>query len=681
MPSVLLLKERSHEICVPKVRTADRNVVRDSDISGNQLGITFAFEGDANQYLRNDLSDTADVALAVNGDSGVIIEDNDYRDSFIGINLANLDAGGRTVVAGADLTIITGTYGLRLHNVRNARFEQIEIGGGARQSLWWTGGSTGNTFDQIVAGGHTFGLLSQDAHDNLVTRSDFSWAGVGPQSVGIDLRQDSSGNVFDDVTVHRRLFGAQMIQGGRSTTIRNSDLSDNHNCVFAQTNDPAANQTFHDLKLNDCSGNALTVAFDNLLDVRDVDFAGSSVGLSLRAMSGVSHDGQAQGLELSDVLNRGLVLVDVDDSSFANFVIGGAQTGISLTTSDRNLFAGIDASWSGPTASGDGFFLDRSTDNVVRDSEISNRDLGFQILSGSNDNQLHCNVLTGNLEGALNNFGAAGNHLNLNLIAGNSVRGARNTDPLPFDATASYWGAADGPSPVGSGDAISGAVDVAPFLTASGDLDAPCGRAEVPRSVKAEAIELLEAILPTGDRTADRRIQKAIGHIVDSLAAQLWEDDEHLVKDVGRGVFKAEKRAARKLLMALDRGLSPAVEDAVVRALANLLLADRLLAEVAVAEADAAASAAACDAPPDDGADSDSGGDSDSGDDSDSDSDGDLSECDCDQALDDLAAALLELAKAQDEIDAGRFDRAIARYRRAWSRALGAVCAVAGCGQ
>ncbi|MCP3935306.1 MAG: hypothetical protein GY708_08030, partial [Actinomycetia bacterium] len=266
-------------------RTADDNVVRDSDLSGNQLGITFAFEGARNEYLRNDLSDTADVALAVNGDSGVIIEDNDYRDSFIGIALSNLDAQGRTVIAGADLTTITGTYGLRVHNVRNARFEQIEIGSGARQSLWWSGGSTGNTFDQITARGHTFGLLSQDAHDNLVTRSDFSWTGVGLQATGIDLRLGSSGNVFDDVTVHQRLFGAQIAGTGGGTTIRGSDLSDNHNCVFAQVTDPAAGQTFHDLQLTGCTGNALTVAFDNLLDVRDVDFVGSNVGLSLRGMS------------------------------------------------------------------------------------------------------------------------------------------------------------------------------------------------------------------------------------------------------------------------------------------------------------------------------------------------------------------------------------------------------------
>ena len=177
-------------------RTSDRNIVRDSDVSGNEHGISFAFEGEGNQFLRNDLSRSTNIALAVNGDSGVVIEGNAYLDSFNGITLSNLDAQGRTVIADVDFTTISGTYGLRVHNVRNSRFERIEIGDGARQSLWWSGGSTGNTFHQISAHGHSFGLLSQDAHNNLVTDSDFSWTGGERQATGIDLRLGSTGNVF-----------------------------------------------------------------------------------------------------------------------------------------------------------------------------------------------------------------------------------------------------------------------------------------------------------------------------------------------------------------------------------------------------------------------------------------------------------------------------------------------------
>ncbi|MCP3973136.1 MAG: hypothetical protein GY720_01435, partial [bacterium] len=271
------------------------------------------------------------------------------------------------------------------------------------------------------------------AHDNLVTRSDFSWSGGGRQSIGIDLRQGSAGNIFDNVTAHQRLFGAQILQGGRDNTIRGSDLSDNHNCVFAHTNDSAAHHKLIDLKLNDCTGNALAVAFDDLLELRDIDFAGSNVGLALSEMSGVSHDGQAQALELSDVAGVGLSLINVDDSSFTHFAVGGAQKGVWLTTSDRNLFSGIDASWAGPAPSGDGFFLDRSTENVIRESRTENRALGLQILSGSNANEIHCNSLVQNLTGALNNFGAAGNHLNLNLIADNDDFGVRNTDVASLD--------------------------------------------------------------------------------------------------------------------------------------------------------------------------------------------------------------------------------------------------------
>ena len=651
-------------------RTADRNIVRDSDLSGNQLGISFAFEGHGNQFLNNDLSNTGNVALAVNGDAGVILSGNDYSDVFIGISLSNFDAEGRTVLADTDLTTVSGTYGLRVHNVSNAGFERIAIGSGARQSLWWSGGSTGNSFHQIAANGHTFGLLSQDAHNNLVTDSDFSWTGGERQATGIDLRLGSTENIFDNVTVHARVFGAQISGTGGGTTILNSDLSDNHNCLFAQATDPAAGQKFHHLQLKGCTGNALTVAFDHLLDLHDLDFAGSSGGLLLRAMDGISLDGEARNLKLGEVLHRGLVLTDVNDSSFTRFIVGGSQWGVSLATSHRNLFSEIDASWPGPVEDGNGFFLDRSVENTIQSSWVANRDLGLQILSGSNNNQLHCNSLIDNRQGALNNFGATGNHLNLNVITGNSVHGVRNTDPLPLDARENYWGAVDGPSPIGGGDAISGPVDVTPFLSAPGGLDALCGRIDTPRALKTQAIELLEAVLPTGDRHADRRIQQAIDWIHDSLKDPLWADDEHLVKGDGKSVFDAERRAARKLLKALDRGLPPAIEDAMIQTLTNLLLADRLLAEVAIAEATVAIEMSSCEPAEDEG-------------DSDSDSDSGSSEpaCDCNLAWAKLTKAHEKMTQAQDEIDSGNFDRAIKRYKKAWERALDADCAVAGCDQ
>ena len=396
--------------------------------------------------------------------------------------------------------------------------------------------------------------------------------------------------------MHQRIFGALTLGAGGATAIQNSDFSDNHNCIFAQANNPVAHQKFTNLKLNGCTGNALGVAFDNLVELRDIDFAGSSVGLVLMTMSGINLDGQSQGLELLDVTQGGLLLFDVNDSIFTHVAVGGELKGVSLTTSDRNVFSGIDASWAGPTSSGDGFFLDRSTENTIRDSTVENRANGLQILSGADDNVFQCNSLTNNVMGAVNNFGASGNRFNSSVIAENSGFGIRNTDASLVDATLNYWGAVDGPNPPGSGDAVSGSVSVTPFSSVSGDLDALCGRAEVPRGLKEHAVELLEAVLPTGERRADGQIQNAIDHIRDSLAAELWVDDEHLVKHDGKEVFRAERRAVRKLLKVLDEGPPQAIEDAVIQAIANLLLADQLLAETAVAEAVAAADVTGCEA-------------------------------------------------------------------------------------
>ncbi|WP_374689386.1 right-handed parallel beta-helix repeat-containing protein [Promineifilum sp.] len=65
--------------------------------------------------------------------------------------------------------------------------------------------------------------------------------------------------------------------------------------------------------------------------------------------------------------------------------------------------------------------------------------------------------------------------VNRNSIAGNVSNGVENISTLEVDATCNWWGAADGPGPVGpgSGDGVSADVDFTPWL-ASSDLNGLC---------------------------------------------------------------------------------------------------------------------------------------------------------------------------------------------------------------
>ena len=73
------------------------------------------------------------------------------------------------------------------------------------------------------------------------------------------------------------------------------------------------------------------------------------------------------------------------------------------------------------------------------------------------------------------------------LIQGNGT-GALNQGAALLLAENNYWGADDGPAPVGSGDSISGNVDADPFFTSGGQLDAACDRLHATLSVEFPGI-------------------------------------------------------------------------------------------------------------------------------------------------------------------------------------------------
>jgi len=158
-------------------------------------------------------------------------------------------------------------------------------------------------------------------------------------------------------------------------------------------------------------------------------------------------------------------------------------------------------------------------------------------------------------------------------------------------------------------------------VTATFDIVAQPG----PRVLKQDAVASLQALLPTGDEQADRKIQRAINEINDSLEPQLWLDDSHLT-DKGKRVFHEEKEAARALTRILN---PPTVVASVVD---SLVAADESLARMAIDEATAA------------------GGD---------------------PGI--LAEAENQMQKAAEELANGHVPESIGHYGRAWKKAQQAV--------
>jgi hypothetical protein len=145
------------------------------------------------------------------------------------------------------------------------------------------------------------------------------------------------------------------------------------------------------------------------------------------------------------------------------------------------------------------------------------------------------------------------------------------------------------------------------------------------RIIKTNVVAVLTALLPTGDDKTDKRIEKAIEHLTKSLDPELWVDDSTLTEK-GKKVFDEEKKAVKELRKIKDA--PPEVGDAID----EIVTADRQLAQDAI---DAAIAG---------------GGDP-----------------------NDIEKALREMAKAQEELDKGKPDKAIDHYKKAWEKAQKAL--------
>jgi hypothetical protein len=145
-------------------------------------------------------------------------------------------------------------------------------------------------------------------------------------------------------------------------------------------------------------------------------------------------------------------------------------------------------------------------------------------------------------------------------------------------------------------------------------------------SLKQDVLAEATALLAGATKPDANKLKDIVKNLTDSLDPSLWVDGNHVETKHGDQVFNNEKQAVQKLMDLLKNSSIPGAT--LQEMIDTLVHADRVLAEVALADAIAAS--------------------------------GDPHK---------IAEAQQELAKAADELTKGHFDAAIDHYKSAWKDA------------
>jgi len=166
----------------------------------------------------------------------------------------------------------------------------------------------------------------------------------------------------------------------------------------------------------------------------------------------------------------------VSGNTFAAFVGSGLNIQINLHNSivTDNTFDGLNAN-SGLQLFGSQFGLVPSDHVLVSSNTFNNCvSYGIQLSPDIHDITITGNAIANGFDGVNTRDVSSWNvtglniHINGNNITGNTNFGVRNGQAGVLDATCNWWGAANGPGPVGpgSGDKVSTGVNFTPWLNA-----------------------------------------------------------------------------------------------------------------------------------------------------------------------------------------------------------------------
>ena len=141
------------------------------------------------------------------------------------------------------------------------------------------------------------------------------------------------------------------------------------------------------------------------------------------------------------------------------------------------------------------------------------------------------------------------------------------------------------------------------------------------KSLKQDTLAQATALVPGATKQDADKLRDVIKKLNDALVPSLWVDGNHVTSPHGEKVFSSEKDAVGKLTDLIKKGSIP---DPTLQAMIDKLVhADRILAETAIAAS---------------------------------------------SSVHDIVEAQKELARAADDLAAGRSGEAIEHYRNAWKK-------------
>ena len=432
------------------VGAASDNIIQGNTVSGNNTGIdAYSSTGTGNQYVGNDLSNSASWSLRIANDTQLRATGNTFTNSRSGVYLKNMD---NVELTGADfdLSTVQGGIAIQLHDVTNATVRDITtsargglsiFGGGGHQITNFTASRSGlssgvqgfqlnntsnNTIRNASVANYIYGIYLQlDSDGNIVEGLELSeivqWGvWILATSDGNTFRQVSlldgtstgywdqseGGNALTGSTFRNCHYGIRLEGSSGNTVTGNTVTGSTHTAIqlYDSTSDnliqgnavtgnvigldaSGSSGTGNRYLDNDLSHNtnwALKIANDTQLQATGNTFTNSVYGVYLKNMDNVELTGA--DFDLSTV--QGGIAIQLHDVTNATVrdITTSARGGLSIFGGGGHQITNFTASRSGLSSGVQGFQLNNTSNNTIRNASVANYIYGIYLQLDSDGN-------------------------------------------------------------------------------------------------------------------------------------------------------------------------------------------------------------------------------------------------------------------------------------------------------